>query len=163
LRSALLAAIFAGLFTLIACGQGSTDAKDIRRASSGSEIGQAYLKQLTVITGALDPVKEEASAHAAATGIRTTCAALEGMSEELSKDDMSPLKAMQIHGSHRQAISETYGRIMTSFIPVQQQHRELVEALSTEMEWIGQQARLIGTARPSPARQQPDRHPFQPV
>ncbi|MFN7055878.1 hypothetical protein [Hyphomonas sp.] len=137
MKSSILAAAFISLASITACGQGGTDAKDITRSSSGSQIGQAYLKELTTIADALDSVKDESSARAAAAKIRSASTALEGMNDELGQGDMSPLKAMQIYGSHGQAISETYGRIMTSFLRIHEQHPELVEIISNEMDRIG--------------------------
>lgn len=128
------AAVLAGALALAGCGQGGApEGKDITKNSSAKDIGAAYLTEMTRIADALETVKDEESAKAAAVEISKAAVGLNKMGEVL-KDDTDPLKAMQIFGNNYTQVVETQGRMMTELMRIQTEHPELMEIVSAEMD-----------------------------
>lgn len=128
------AVVLAGALVLAGCGQGGApEGKNITKNSSAQDIGAAYLTEMTRIADALETVKDEQSAKAAAGKISKAAEGLNKMGEVL-KDDTDPLKAMQIFGGNYTQVVETQGRMMTELMRIQTEHPELMEIISAEME-----------------------------
>jgi hypothetical protein len=135
MKNGLFAAVvLAGALALTGCGQGGApEGKDITRNSSAKDIGAAYLTEMTRIADALETVKDEQSARAAAVQISKAAAGLNKMGEAVN-ENMDPLKAMQIFGDNYAQVAEVQGRMMTSLMRIQQEHPELMDIISSEMD-----------------------------
>lgn len=130
----LSAALLAGALTFTGCGpKAGVEGKDITSRSSASEIGKAYVNEMTRIADALDTVKDEDSARKAAVEIRKAADGLETMKDALG-DDISGLRAMQIFGSHYQELVTAQTRMMTSMIRIQSENPELMNYIGEEMD-----------------------------
>lgn len=133
----MAAAIFGGLIALTGCGQGKVEGKDISASSSSSDIGDAYVAELTRIADALETVNDEASARAAATEIRKAADGLENMQEQLG-GEVSGMKAMQIFGNNYEDLTKAQMRMMTTLMTLQAEHPELMEIIGEETDRLGQ-------------------------
>lgn len=126
--------VLAGALALAGCGQGGApEGKDITKNSSAKDIGAAYLTEMTRIADALETVRDEQSAKAAAGKISKAAEGLKKMGKAL-KDETDPLKAMQIFGSNYTQVVETQGRMMTELMRIQTEHPELMDIISAEMD-----------------------------
>lgn len=133
-RGFVAAVVLAGALALAGCGQGGApEGKDITKNSSAKDIGAAYLTEMTRIADALETVKDEQSAKAAAGKISRAAEGLNKMGDAL-KDETDPLKAMQIFGNNYTQVVETQGRMMTELMRIQSEHPELMDIISAEME-----------------------------
>ena len=137
MRHGLLAAGFAAALMLTGCGgkddvQGKTG-EDITAKSSASDIGEAYINEMTRIADALETVEDEASAKAAAKKISVAVEGLNQMSEELD-GEISGVKGMQIFGGRYGELIEVQGRVATSMIRIQSDHPDLMDTLGEELD-----------------------------
>ena len=133
-RGLFAAVVLAGALALSGCGQGGApEGKDITKNSSAKAIGAAYLTEMTRIADALETVKDEQSAKAAAGKISKAAEGLNKMGDAL-KGETDPLKAMQIFGNNYTQVVEVQGRMMTELMRIQQEHPELMEIVSAEMD-----------------------------
>lgn len=137
MRHGLLAAGFAAALMLTGCGgkddvQGKTG-EDITAKSSASDIGEAYINEMTRIADALETVEDEASAKAAAKKISVAVEGLNQMSEELD-GEISGVKGMQIFGGRYAELIEVQGRVATSMIRIQSDHPDLMDTLGEELD-----------------------------
>ncbi len=130
----LAAALLAGALSLTACGpKAGVEGSDITSSSSPAAIGAAYVTEMTRIADALDTVKDEESARAAAIEIRKAADGLKTMEEALG-GDMSGLRAMQILGSNYQGLVAAQTRMMTSMMRIQSENPELMNYIGEEMD-----------------------------
>lgn len=138
IKRLLAAACLAGALSLAGCGKpGEVEGKDISAKSSAEDIGAAYITEMTRIADALDTVKDEASAKAAAAKIRAASEGLEKMSDEL-EGDMDPAKAMRIFGGRYQELIQAQSRIATAMMRINTEHPELWDIVSAEMDSLEQ-------------------------
>ena len=134
----LTAAGFAAALVLTGCGgkddvQGKTGA-DISAKSSGNEIGEAYLNELTRVADALETVKDEDSAKAAAKKLKVAVDGLNAMQEKLDGKKMDGMVAMQMFGGRYSEFAEVQSRIAQSIVDIQMNHPELMETVSDELD-----------------------------
>ncbi|HPE49388.1 MAG TPA: hypothetical protein PLR76_13370 [Hyphomonas sp.] len=130
--------LLAGALLLTGCGkkhdkiEGKTGA-DITAKSSASDIGEAYINELTRVADALETVKDEDSAKTAAVQLKVAVDGLNAMQDELG-GKMDSMRAMQIFGGHMQEFAEVQTRIATSIADIQTNHPELMETISDELD-----------------------------
>lgn len=133
-RRLLSAALLTSALLLAGCGpKAGVEGSDITSSSSPAAIGAAYVTEMTRIADALDTVKDEESARAAAIEIRKAADGLKTMEEALG-GDMSGLRAMQILGSNYQGLVAAQTRMMTSMIRIQSENPELMNYIGEEMD-----------------------------
>lgn len=130
-------AVLGAMVALTGCGKGEVEGKDISASSSASDIGSAYIAEITRIADALETVDDEASARAAATEIRKATDGLKNMEEQLG-GEVSGLKAMQIFGSNYEELASAQMRMVTAMTQLQTEHPELMEIIGEEVDRIGQ-------------------------
>lgn len=133
----MTAALLAGAVLLAGCGgkddvQGKTG-DEITAKSSNSDIGDAYVNELTRIADALETVEDEASAEAAAKKIKTAVDGLNAMQDELEGKIDGP-QALQIFGGRYQDLMQAQQRIAMSMMDIQQNNPDLMETISEEMD-----------------------------
>lgn len=133
----IAAALLGSMVALTGCGQGKVEGKDISASSSASDIGEAYVAELTRIADALESVNDEASARAAAAEIRVAGEGLKNMEEELG-GEVSGIKAMQIFGNNYEELANAQLRMMTALTTLQAEHPELMEIIGEETDRLGQ-------------------------
>lgn len=131
------AALLAGAVLLTGCGkkdgvQGKTG-DEITAKSSNSDIGEAYVNELTRIAGALETVDDEASAEAAAKKIKVAVDGLNAMQDKLEGKIQGP-QALQIFGGRYQELIQVQQRIAMSMMDIQQNNPDLMETISEEMD-----------------------------
>ncbi|MEZ5967540.1 MAG: hypothetical protein R3C00_00540 [Hyphomonas sp.] len=130
--------LLAGALLLTGCGkkhdkiEGKTGA-DITAKSSASDIGEAYLNELTRIADALESVDDEASAKAAAESLKVSIDGLNSMKDELD-GKMNGLQAMQVFGGRYAELAQVQARLGTAMVDIQTNHPELMEIIGDELD-----------------------------
>lgn len=137
----MTAAGLAAALLLTGCGKNDgIDGKsgaDITSRSSASDIGEAYINEMTRIADALESVDDEASAKAAAKKLKVSIDGLNSMQEELD-GEMSGMKAMQVFGGRYSELVEAQSRMGTAIVDIQTNHPELMEIVSEELDRLGE-------------------------
>ncbi len=133
------AAALATAILLTGCGdKGGVDGKtgkDISASSSSDDIGEAYLNEMTRIADALESVKDESSAKAAATRIHKATEGMESMQAKL-EGELDGVKAMQIFGSRYTDLIKVQQRMATEMVRIQTEHPDLMSIIDDELKDI---------------------------
>ncbi|MEM8800723.1 MAG: hypothetical protein AAGF15_11665 [Pseudomonadota bacterium] len=131
----LIVALVAGGLVVSACGseEGGTDAADISAKSSSSEIGTAYISELSQIADALESIETEADAERVAGAIQSATVKLNQMNKTL-EGEMSAIKMMQLMRTNGQQFIQVQQRISSAMTNLAQTNPELLQIISREMD-----------------------------
>lgn len=123
----LAGAILAGALMLTGCSKGGVNSNDP---------GAVFSSEMTRVADALESVKDEASARKAAAEISQAAEQLEKVREKFNDGNLGGIQAMRTLQKHGKELMTTQARIMSATLKLQEQHPELMEILSTELDKI---------------------------